>query len=427
MRFSDIQTDPRNYDTDILVGKLENYFTTTIENCPFIDQLDTPSVELTLTEETVQPVVVPIYVKRDTGQTIAHVPKQHIVDLYNGTRWNEAPAFTTDFLQATMCETVDNEQFQNQVHDAIASKVLETMTERTALELEQLFGGYFEEHLDDINFTIQLNFRYKFLRTNRIELTARTDESFQLVKSEYTKTWKLDTEISERLFEQLKEDFEHIKNLIDQQPKQFECVLNQTLPEELVPYLRHINRIQVKLTGSRTEPVWFTDHKKVVVYYWGDFDMQKRYQLELDVPVTLTYRDDTVVATFPITPGQSLKPIEKAMKLLQNRFQYRTSIKGELTECHVKDLLTRAIAAQHDVIRRVIFSLDDGATRFADNGVEYELRVSDDRVYYERDGHIQWVFVKNGNDFNIDLEYSDLLNVHPSDLKETIKELVDKF
>ena len=51
MRFSDIQKDPRNYDTDILVGKLENYFTTTIENCPFIDQLDTPSVELTLTEE----------------------------------------------------------------------------------------------------------------------------------------------------------------------------------------------------------------------------------------------------------------------------------------------------------------------------------------------------------------------------------------
>lgn len=32
MRFSDIQKDPRNYDTDILVGKLENYFTTTIDN-----------------------------------------------------------------------------------------------------------------------------------------------------------------------------------------------------------------------------------------------------------------------------------------------------------------------------------------------------------------------------------------------------------
>lgn len=427
MRFSDIQKDPRNYDTDILVGKLENYFTTTIENCPFIDQLDTPSVELTLTEETVQPVVVPIYVKRDTGQTIAHVPKQHIVDLYNGTRWNELPAFTTDFLQAVMCETVDNEQFQNQVHDAIASKVLEMMTNCTALELDQMFGGYFEEHLDDINFTIQLNFRYKFLRTNRIEVTTRTDESFQLVKSETTNTWKVNKEISEQLFGKLKEDFERIKTLIDQQPKQYECMLNQTLPEELVPYLRNIQHIHVVLTGGRTEPVWLTDHKKVVVDYWGDFDMRKRYQLELEVPVILSYRDDTVVATFPVTPGQSLKPVEKAMEQLKNRFQYRTSIKGKLTECHVKDLLTRAIAAQHNVIRRVIFGLEKGATCFAEQGVEYELRVSDDRVYYERDRHIQWVFVKDGNDFSIDLEYSDLFNVNPSELKGIIKELVDKF
>ena len=427
MRFSDIQKDPRNYDTDILVDKLENYFTTTLENCPFIDQLDTPSVELTLTEETVQPVVVPIYVKRDTGQTIAHVPKQHIVDLYNGTRWNELPAFTADFLQAVVCEMADNEQFQKQVRDAIASHALETMTNRTALELNQLLGGYLEDNLDDINFTIPLNFRYRFLRTNRIEVTTRTDESFQLVKSETTNTWKVNKEISEQLFDKLKEDFERIKNLIDQQPKQYECVLNQTLPEELVPYLRNIQHIHVVLTGGRTEPVWLTDHKKVVVDYWGDFDMRKRYQLELEVPVILSYRDDTVVATFPVTPGQSLKPVEKVMEQLKNRFQYRTSIKGELTEYHVKDLLTRAIAANHDVIRRVIFSLEDDVTRFADNGVEYELRVSDDRVYYERDRHIQWVFVKDRNDFSIDLEYSDLFNVNPSELKGTIKELVDKF
>lgn len=427
MKFSDIQTDPRNYDTDILVGKLENYFTTTIENCPFVDLLSETVLHLALTDETVEPVTIPIHVKHDKGQTTAHVPQQYVVDLYNGTRWNELPAFTTDFLQAVMCEMVDDEQFQKQVRDVIASKVLETMTERTASELNQLFGGYLEDNLDDINFTIQLNFLYKVLRTNRIELTARTDESFQLVKSEYTNTWKVNKEIPEQLFDKLKEDFEHIKNLIDKQPKQFECALNQTLPEELVPYLRHINRIKVNLTGGRTAPVWLTDHKKVVVDYWGDFDMRKRYQLELDVPVTLTYRDNTVVATFPVAPGQSLKPVEKAMEYLQNRFQYRTSIKGKLTEYHVKDLLTRAIAAQHDVIRRVIFSLEDDVTRFADNGVEYELRVSDDRVYYERDCHIQWVFVKNGNDFNIDLEYSDLLNVHPSELKETIHELVDKF
>ena len=269
-----------------------------------------------------------------------------------------------------------------------------------------------KEHLHDITFTIQLNFRYKFLRTNRIEVTTRTDESFQLVKSETTNTWKVNKEISEQLFDKLKEDFERIKNLIDQQPKQYECVLNQTLPEELVPYLRNIQHIHVVLTGGRTEPVWLTDHKKVVVDYWGDFDMRKRYQLELEVPVILSYRDDTVVATFPVTPGQSLKPVEKAMEQLKNRFQYRTSIKGELTECHVKDLLTRAIAAQHNVIRRVIFGLEKGATCFAEQGVEYELRVSDDRVYYERDRHIQWVFVKDGNDFSIDLEYSDLFNVN---------------
>lgn len=427
MRFSDIQKDPRNYDTDILVGKLENYFTTTIENCPFVDLLSETVLHLTLTDETVEPVTIPIHVKHDKGQTTAHVPNQHVVDLYNGTRWNELPAFTTDFLQGVMCEMVDDEQFQEQVRDTIASKVLETMTNRTALELNQLLGGYFEDNLDDITFTIQLNFRYRFLRTNRIEITTRTDESFQLVKSETTNTWKVNKEISEQLFDKLKEDFERIKNLIDQQPKQYECVLNQTLPEELVPYLRNIQRIHVVLTGGRTEPVWLTDHKKVVVDYWGDFDMRKRYQLELEVPVILSYRDDTVVATFPVTPGQSLKPVEKVMEQLKNRFQYRTSIKERLTKHHVKDLLTRAIAANHDVIRRVIFSLEDDVTCFAEHGVEYELRMWDEHVYYERDGHTQWVFVKDGNDFNIDLEYSDLFNVNPSELKETIKELVDKF
>lgn len=235
MRFSDIQKDPRNYDTDILVGKLENYFTTTIENCPFVDLLSETVLHLTLTGETVEPVTIPIHVKHDKGQTTAHVPNQHVVDLYNGTRWNELPAFTTDFLQDVMCEMVDDEQFQEQVRDTIASKVLETMTNRTALELNQLLGGYFEDNLVDITFTIQLNFRYKFLRTNRIEVTTRTDESFQLVKSETTNTWKVNKEISEQLFDKLKEDFERIKNLIDQQPKQHECVLNQTLPEELVP------------------------------------------------------------------------------------------------------------------------------------------------------------------------------------------------
>ena len=37
MRFSDIQKDLRNYDADVPVDKLENYFTTTLESCPFID------------------------------------------------------------------------------------------------------------------------------------------------------------------------------------------------------------------------------------------------------------------------------------------------------------------------------------------------------------------------------------------------------
>lgn len=144
-----------------------------------MDLLSETVLHLTLTDETVEPVTIPIHVKHDKGQTTAHVPNQHVVDLYNGTRWNELPAFTTDFLQAIMCEMADNELFQNQVRDAIASHALETMTETSTLELNQMFGGYLEEHLDDINFTIQLNFRYRFLSTNQIELTAKADTQVQ--------------------------------------------------------------------------------------------------------------------------------------------------------------------------------------------------------------------------------------------------------
>ncbi len=86
------------------------------------------------------------------------------------------------------------------------------------------------------------------------------------------------------------------------------------------------------------------------------------------------------------------------MEYLQNRFQYRTSIKGQLTRYHVTDLLTvpSQLSMMRVILRRVIFSLDDDVTRLLDNGVEYELRVWDDQVSYERNGSRQWPLSRMG-------------------------------
>ena len=55
MKFSDIQKNPLDYDKDVLGGKIEAYFTVTLKDCLFIDQLTTHKLDITLTEETTEP------------------------------------------------------------------------------------------------------------------------------------------------------------------------------------------------------------------------------------------------------------------------------------------------------------------------------------------------------------------------------------
>ena len=93
----------------------------------------------------------------------------------------------------------------------------------------------------------------------------------------------------------------------------------------------------------------------------------------------------------------------------------------------------REIALKRHVIQQLISNLDEEVLRFVDDdGVEYALSAWEDSVSYERDDSRQWIFIKKEDDFDVSFEYSSLLssalyNKNVSKLKETIKELVDKF
>lgn len=435
MKFSDIQKNPLDYDKDVLGGKIEAYFTVTLKDCFFVDQLATHKLDITLTEETTKPAQVTLFIDDDPETKVkrAHLPKPQQVNLYNGALWNEHPAFSTDFLQKVMCGTASNEDLHDHIRDAIASRVLEAQVDCTAEELNSMFGGCFEDSLKGYDFAPTLNCHYKFLNTTRIEVESVIGERVQLVKSQHTNTWKLNKEVSERLLSKLRADCEKIKNYILEQPNEMVYPLGNTLPEELIPYLRKIKHVGVTFNERVQVPAWVKDHGNTVLHYEGDFSMQKRYELNYQVPVNLSYDGAQVIVTLPIEAGESLKPARKAMDVFQNQRSWWNELEAHLTKCYAKDLLLREIAPKRHVIHQLISNLDEEVLRFVDDdGVEYALSAWEDSVSYERDDSRQWIFIKKGDDFDISFEYSSLLsstlhNKNVSKLKETIKELVDKF
>ena len=209
--------------------------------------------------------------------------------------------------------------------------------------------------------------------------------------------------------------------------------LGKTLPEELIPYLRKVKHVGVTFNERVQVPAWLKDHEDAVLHYEGDFSMQKRYELNYQVPVNLSYDGTQVVVTLPIKAGESLKPTKKAMDMFKNQRCWWNELEAHLTKCYAKDLLLREIAPKRHVIQQLISNLDEEVLRCVDDdGVEYALSAWEDSVSYERDDSRQWIFIKKGDDFDISFEYSSLLNStlhnnNVSTLKETIKELVDKF
>jgi hypothetical protein len=434
VKFSDIQKNPLNYDKDVLGGKIETYFAVTLENDLF-DQLTTNTLNITLTEETAQPTQVTLFIESDPETNVkrAHLPKPQQVNLYNGALWNEHPAFSTDFLQKVMCETTSNEDLHDHIRDAIASRALEAQVGCAAEELNAMFGGHFEDSSKGYDLAATLNCRYRFLSTTRIEVESVIGERVHLIKSQHTNTWKLNKEVSERLLGKLKADCEKIKNYILEQPNEMVYPLGKTLPEELIPYLRKVKHVGVTFNERVQVPAWLKDHEDAVLHYEGDFSMQKRYELNYQVPVNLSYDGTQVVVTLPIKAGESLKPTKKAMDMFKNQRCWWNELEAHLTKCYAKDLLLREIAPKRHVIQQLISNLDEEVLRFVDDdGVEYALSAWEDSVSYERDDSRQWIFIKKGDDFDISFEYSSLLNStlhnnNVSTLKETIKELVDKF
>ena len=402
MKFSDIQKNPRNYDKDVLGGKIEAYFTVTLKDCLFVDQLTTHKLDITLTEETTEPTRVTMFIDNDPETKVkrAYLPKPQQVNLYNGALWDEHPAFSTDFLQKVMCGTTSNEDLYDQIRDAIASHVFEAQVGCTAEELNFMFSGHFEDSLKSYDFAPTLHCSYRFLSTTRIEVESISGERVQLIKSQHTNTWKLEKEISERLLGKLKADCEKIKNYILEQPREIVYPLGKTLPEELIPYLRKVKHIGVTFNERVQVPTWLMNHKDTIIHYEGDFSMQKRYELDYQVPVNLSYDGTQVVVTLPIKAGESLKPAKKAIDMFKNQRCWWNELEAHMTKCYAKDLLLREIAPKRHVIQQLISNLDEEVVQFVDDdGVEYALSAWEDSVSYERDDRRQWIFIKKGDEY----------------------------
>lgn len=435
MRFSDIQDNPLNYNTNELIEKLKNHFTISINDCPFIDQLPTNRITVQLADATLKPNVL-VYIANENGFKKAYVAEQQIRTLYNATIWNESkslntvkPAFSKDFLQNVMCDTISNEYFKQTVQNTIASIALESITGYSSQELNEMFGPYLEDTLDAFNLSSKLNSRYKFISTTHIEVKPRIHDEFELIKPDNTNKWMLNKELQPTNLEKFKEDMRQIKNCILEQPTELKIVLDKSLPQELTPYLNRIDHINIAMHARKYGPKWIIDSEYSYIEHEDYYYHEKSYTLEIPVSIKLTYdaKNQTTIITLPIKPGESLKPAENVIDLFKNPYYTWGKIKEQLKIFYIKDLIEQTIEPKRNVIRQLLFSSNNKTICFKEDNVEYKLDIKHDKATYRRNYNTQIIFVKNENDFKISLEYNDLLHTPIPNLEKTINELIDKF
>lgn len=435
MRFSDIQENPLNYNTSQLIEKLKNYFTISINDCPFIDQLPTNRITVQLTDATLKPNVL-VYIVTENDFKKAYIAEQQIRALYNATIWNESkslntvkPAFSKNFLQNVMCGTISNKWFQKMVQNTIASIALESITGYSAQELNEMFGPYLEDTLDEFNLSSKLNSRYKFISTNRIEVKPRIHDEFELIKPDNTNKWMLSKELSPTSLKKFKEDIHQIKNCILEQPTELTIELDKSLPQELTPYINRIDRINIKMYAREYGPKWIIDDEYSYIEHEDSYYHEKSYELEIPVPLKLTYdsENQTTTITLPIKRGESLKPAENVIHLFKTPHYTWGKIKEQLKKFYIKDLIEQAIESKRDIIRQLLFSSNNKTICFKEDNVEYKLEIETNKATYRHDYNKQIIFVKDENDFKVSLEYSSLIHTPIPELEKTITELIDKF
>lgn len=96
---------------------------------------------------------------------------------------------------------------------------------------------------------------------------------------------------------------------------------------ELIPYLNTINYIDTKITAHKRGPKWIVNNNYVDIIHDDDY-MIRGYQLNLELPIQLTYNDEEqIIVTFPITPGESLKPAQQVIDSLESSVYYWNPIK----------------------------------------------------------------------------------------------------
>ena len=426
MRFSDIQENPLNYNPDALFDKLKNYFTVDVSQYKFIDYLKTNNLIVETSTETLQPIGVTVYVVNNK----AYVSEPQLSNLWDATRFNiDETRFSNDFLQKVMCETASNKRFQNQLQDTIANIALENISGCSSAELNNMFSEYFEDGLNDFSIRHQLYFSYKFTSSKSIEFYTPTDE-FELIKSDLTDQWMVNDELPKHLIEKFKEDCTELKNIIFNQPTELRLALNEPLPKQLVPYIDKITDIAVTLEANKYGPKWIIDNDYVEVEEDNDYYLYSgtSYKLKLNVPMRLEYDDKNLtVVVFPVKQGQSIKPINEAMDMLQNYTYYWKQIKEILKQLYAKDLIKQELESKRDFIRQLIFSSNNKTICFKEDDATYKLEIQQDQAIYDYNYNRQITFIKNGNDFKISLEYSNLRHTKIEDLRKTIHELIDKF
>lgn len=145
MRFSNIQDDPLNYNFNTILEELENYFTVYVHRYPFIAYINTDQLTLTLHEETLSPTDVIVHFKDDPilkpDFKKAYIPKNQLKGLFFNTISNEtkidikSDSFSKEFLQKLICNTAPIKKFQELLHNTIANKALENITNSTSNEL----------------------------------------------------------------------------------------------------------------------------------------------------------------------------------------------------------------------------------------------------------------------------------------------------
>lgn len=405
MRFSEIKNNPLDYDKQIVLDKLKEYFTIELTDNCFDNYLNVNQINITLEKETTKPtnVVLNVITNQQNPQSrVFSVDLKQIEQLYD----NSKTRFTDEFLLKLMRNEANHNQFKHNIQNIISNIILENLTNCTSREIRELFGSYIEDNIKNPKLAKKLNFNYFFWSKNKIEININKNRVTMRYDIPSAK-WILFGEFPQKHINAFSYDIKTIRDFIKKQPNELKLTINKKLPQSITPYLNLVKYVPFKHNYNDVQ-----------------FDL---------LPVQLTYANNQLTITCLIEKYKGHQHVQKVLDYIKNNtktngFDY--NIETLIKNTCIPDMVNDKINKKRDKIIQTLANINKESISFTENNIQYKLKpkaIYNENIDYYRDDENMFTLIKRSNDFKIDFENSQLFDLKLVELEEIINDVVDKF